>query len=271
MALSHMELGQMLEAAVVAARLAGQRAMEEQRYITRSIKNGNELVTQADPICQKLIIDQLRQDYPDHGFLAEEGSGGKLMKLAPRSDQAIWWVIDPIDGTNNFACGLLCFSVSIAAFYQGRPVAAVIFDPATESMFTAIQDGDTQLNGTRIQVNSETLTPFAEFGIDSHIDPRTENGVRSMMAQARIRCLGSTALHLAYVAKGAFIGAVTTVSKLWDIAAGILLIEQAGGRLTDLDGNPLAAVDLDNYDGKPIPVLAANVKTQSDLLKVFNK
>ena len=128
MTLSNTELSRMLEAAVVAARLAGQRAMEELRYVARSVKNGSELVTQADPICQKIIIDRIRETYPDHGFLAEEGTDGKPLKLAPRSDEAIWWIIDPIDGTNNYANGLLCFSVSIAAFYEGRPVVAVIFD-----------------------------------------------------------------------------------------------------------------------------------------------
>lgn len=87
MTLSHTELSQMLETAVVAARLAGQRAMEELRYVARSIKNGTtggEMVTQADPICQKLIIDRIRENFPDHGFLAEEGTDGKPLKWLPR-------------------------------------------------------------------------------------------------------------------------------------------------------------------------------------------
>jgi len=89
------------------------------------------------------------------------------------------------------------------------------------------------------------------------------------MAKGRIRCLGSTALHLAYVALGSLIGAVTTVSKLWDIAAGMLLVEQAGGRMTDLAGQPLPPIDVETYDGRPCPILAAAAKTHPELLSYF--
>jgi myo-inositol-1(or 4)-monophosphatase len=259
----------MLETAVVAARLAGQRAMEEQRYISRSIKNGVELVTQADPICQKIIIDRIREAYPDHGFLAEEGTDGKPLMWAPRGDQAIWWIIDPIDGTNNYANGLLCFSVSIAAFFEGRPVVAVIFDPTTESMFTAVRDGDAQLNTARIAVNDDGIDTFSQFAVEGTANPNIDNGMRTLWEKCRIRCLGSTALHLAYVARGALIGAISTGGKLWDIAAGILLVECAGGNVTDPAGNPLPAVDLTQYDGGKMPVLASNGKTQKELLNCF--
>lgn len=271
MTLSYTELRQMHEAAVVAARLGGQRAMEELRYVSRTVKNGGELVTQADPICQKIIIDRIREAYPDHGFLAEEGTDGKPLKWTPRGDQAVWWVIDPIDGTNNYANGLLCFSVSIAAFIEGRPVVAVVFDPATDSMFTAVHDGDTQLNTVRITAGQDGITKFALFGIDSNANPRTDQAVCRLMSTCRIRALGSTALHLAYVARGALIGAVTHSARLWDIAAGILLVEQAGGQVTDLDGNPLPSFDLDQYDGEQYPVLAATKKTHPELLTLFKQ
>lgn len=271
MTLSNTELSRMLEAAVVAGRLAGQRAMEELRYIARSVKNGTELVTQADPICQKIIIDRIRENYPDHGFLAEEGPDGKPLKWAPRGEEAIWWVIDPIDGTNNYANGLLCFSVSIAAYYEGRPIVAVIFDPATESMFTAVQDGDAQLNTVRISVNDDKIDKFAQFGIDSTPHHLTADAVGKLFGRCRIRCLGSTALHLAYVARGSLIGAVTTSGRLWDIAAGMLLIERAGGKITDLNGNPIGPIDPAQDDGKHYPLLAAAPKTQAELLNLFKK
>lgn len=274
MTLSHTELSPMLETAVVAARLAGQRAMEELRYVARSIKTGTtgaEMVTQADPICQKLIIDRIRENYPDHGFLAEEGTDGKPLKWAPRGEEAIWWIIDPIDGTNNYANGLLCFSVSIAAFYKGRPIVAVIFDPANDSMFTAVQDGDAQLNTARITVNDDKFDKFALFAIEGIAHPLADQGVRAVAAQCRTRCLGSTALHLAYVARGSLIGAISVSGKLWDIAAGMLLIEQAGGKITTLDGTPLGPIDPAQYDGQPYPLLAATPTTQSDLLKLFKQ
>ncbi len=269
MNLSRLQLSEMLETAVVAARLAGRRAMEELRYIHTTIKNNAELVTHADPICQELIISRIKETFPDHGFIAEEGSNGKMFRVAPREDQSIWWVIDPIDGTNNYAHGLLEFCVSIAAMYNGRPVVAVIFDPATESMFTAASETDAMFNSTRINVSDEGINQFASFAIDSHSDPATDKGVRQMMEQTRFRCLGSTALHLAYVAKGSLIGAVTTTAKLWDFAAGALLIERAGGKFTGIDGKELFPADMEEYRGEKFRILAANNKTSADLLKIF--
>lgn len=267
--LSQTDLSRMLETAIVAARLAGQRAMEELRYVARSVKEGAELVTQADPICQKIIIDRIRENYPDHGFLAEEGSDGKPLKWAPRGEEAVWWIIDPIDGTNNYANGLLCFSVSIAAFCEGRPVVAVVFDPATESMFTAVRDGDAQLNTVRITVNEEKLDKFAQFAFEGTPNAMSDQGVRAVSEKCRIRCLGSTALHLAYVARGALVGAVSVSGKLWDIAAGILLVEQAGGKISDLSGNSVCPIDPAQYDGGRYSLLATNSQRHTDLLNIF--
>ena len=269
MGLSNMQISGMLETAVVAARLAGQRAMEELRYIHTTIKNNVELVTHADPICQSLIISRIKENFPDHGFIAEEGSDGKMFRVAPRENQSFWWVIDPIDGTNNYAHSLLGFCVSIAAMYEGRPVVGVIFDPATESMFTAAADMDAQLNSSRINVSDENINEFASFAIDSHNDPATDKGVRQMMEQTRFRCLGSTALHLAYVAKGSLIGTATATARLWDFAAGALLVERAGGKITGIDGKELFPADMENYKGENFTILAANNKTSADLLKIF--
>ena len=97
MGLQHSDISRMLEVAVVAARLAGQRAMEELKYIKTSIKNNEEIVTQADAICQDLIMATIKETYPDHGFIAEEGPEGKMLVQAPRTDDPVWWIIDPID------------------------------------------------------------------------------------------------------------------------------------------------------------------------------
>jgi len=146
MPIEQRDLSRMLETAIVAARLAGQHAMEEINYIKASVKNATELVTQADARCQKIIIDRIKENYPDHGFIAEEGEQGKIFKQPPRGDQQFWWAIDPIDGTNNFAHRMLFFTVSIAVIYQGQPIVGVIFEPATDSMFTAVKGGEAQLN-----------------------------------------------------------------------------------------------------------------------------
>jgi len=265
----HTHIRSMLETAVVAARLAGQRAMEEIRYVKSSIKDGREMVTQADGICQKIIIDRIKESYPDHGFLGEEGGAQGIFRQPPRGSEDIWWVIDPIDGTNNYAHGLLCFVVSIAAFWKGKPVVAVIFDPATESMYTATEDTGAQRNDSPIRVTEEPLSRFSSFGIDSHFRPEMAGAIRTMMESTRFRNLGTTALHLAYVAKGAMIGTITTDAKLWDVAAGAFLVETAGGIVTDLRGQRIFPIDLAEDAGQPIVMLSANRKTHPELLKLF--
>ena len=269
MSIPHTELSQMLETAIVAARLAGQRAMEELRYIRKILKNNEEMVTQADPICQKIIIDRIRETYPDHGFIAEEGKDGKLLSIPPRSDESIWWVIDPIDGTNNFANSLLCFSVSIAAMQDGKPILGAIFDPTTDSMYTAALDMDAQLNGSRITVNEDPFSLFASFGIDSHPYPETNEGSKKVMDLTRFRALGSTALHMAYVAKGAMIGMACASPKLWDIAAGAVIIERAGGIVTDINGSNPFLVALENYNAERFAIIATNKKIHDETLKLF--
>lgn len=270
--LSATQLSQMLETAVVAARLAGQRALEELSYVSRSMKNGVELVTQADPICQKIIIDQIRQSFPDHGFLGEEGLDGKFLKMPPRDPQMpVWWVIDPIDGTNNYANGILNFTVSIAAMVRGKPVVGVVFEPATESMFTALENEPAFFNTKRVSVNEDPISKLTCFGIDSNVHPALNDGVRKIMELTRIRALGSTALHLAYVAKGGFIGSITVFSKLWDIAAGALLVQQAGGIVSDLSGKPLFPIDLEAYHGQECPTLTATPTVYRQILSFFGK
>jgi myo-inositol-1(or 4)-monophosphatase len=270
MKLSYTEISRLLETAIVAARLAGARAMEELRYTRPTIKSEDELVTQADPICQKIIMDQIRETYPDHGFIAEEGTEGKCLKLPPRASD-FWWVIDPIDGTNNFANGLLCFTVSIAVFYEGRPIVGVIFEPSTDSMYTAAEGMEAQLNGSRIQVCSQEICQFASFGIDTHCNPAEEPGIVEMFKKTRVRCLGSTALHLAYVAKGSMIGSICCNSKLWDIAAGIILIERAGGFVDSPDLDQLYPIDLHAYEGRQMSILTSTPKTRERLLELFKK
>src|SRR4030042_4752900 len=170
MKLEQRDLSMMRETAIVAARLAGQKAMEEIDFIKSSVKNGNELVTQADSKCQKIIIDRIKEIYPDHGFIAEEGTEGKIFKQPPRGDERIWWIIDPIDGTNNFAHRMLLFTVSIGVMYEDTPIVGVIFEPATESMYTAVKNEEAQLNGRRINAGEETINGFASVGPASHFE-----------------------------------------------------------------------------------------------------
>ncbi len=269
MILEQRDLSAMLETAIVAARLGGQRAMEEISFIKVSIKNNNELVTQADARCQRIIVNRIKENYPDHGFIAEEGSEGKIFKQPPRGAEPLWWVIDPIDGTNNFAHQMLSFAVSIAVMHNGEPVVGVIFDPATESMFTAVKGGEAQLNGRRITASENKMDSFSSVGLDSHFDDGVPGWACEIMQKTRFRNLGTTALQLAYVAKGSFVAAIVNRPKLWDIAAGALIAEAAGAVVSDWQGGKIFPVDLDIYEGGELQVLTANKKVHAELLRLI--
>ncbi|HUT30437.1 MAG TPA: inositol monophosphatase [Sedimentisphaerales bacterium] len=263
------DLSAMLETALVAARLAGQRAMEEIDFVKVSVKNGSELVTQADGRCQQIIIARIKEAYPDHGFIAEEGADGGIFKQPPRGSQPVWWVIDPIDGTTNFAHKMPVFTVSVAAMYSGKPIVGVVFDPATESMFTAVIDGEAQLNGRRITAGDETISKLACIGLDSHYDEGVPAWTCELMRRARFRNLGTTALQLAYVARGSLVAAIANQPRIWDIAAAALIAERAGAIVSDWQGAPIFPIDLDACKGEQLRVIAANRKVHSEILDLM--
>jgi len=270
MVLEQKDLSQMLETAIVAARLAGQKAIEESNYIKISIKNNKELVTQADALCQQIIIERIKETHPDHGFIAEEGDCGRIFKQPPRGADQIWWIIDPIDGTNNFAHGLLSFSVSIGAMYQGQPVVGVVFEPATDSMFTAVKGDEARLNGRRITAGKESMNKFSSVGLDNNFDNGVPGWVCEIMQRARFRNLGSTALQFAYVAKGSLVATIASSPKLWDIAAGAVIAETAGAVVSDWQGRKIFPLDLASYNGQELKIIAANKKVHTELLKLLS-
>ena len=267
MGLEQQDLSRILETAIVAARLAGQRAMEEIDYVKATLKNETELVTEADRRCQQIIVDRIRETFPDHGFIGEEGEPGQIFKRAPRGEPALWWVIDPIDGTNNFAHGIRILAVSIGVFFEGRPIAGVIFDPATDSMYTAVTGGEAQLNGRRLQSSTDDVGPLTSVGLDSHFGNAVPPWVQALMIRCRYRNFGTTALQMAYVASGGLVGTVACTPKLWDIAAGALIAEAAGAVTTNWQGQPLFPLDLDTYEGRAFQVLTANKTAHPKLVE----
>ena len=269
MGIEQKDLSRLLETAIVAARLAGQRAMEELNYVKASVKNGNELVTQADMHCQEIIIDRIKETYPDHGFIAEEGADGKIFKQAPRGSEAFWWVIDPIDGTNNFAHGILLFTVSVAVMHEGEPIVGVVFEPATDSMFTAFKGGAAQLNSRRIVASEDGMDSFTSVGLDSHFEDGVPQWACDIILRTRFRNLGTTALHLAYVAKGSLVATIVSHPKLWDIAAGALIAQAAGAIVCTAKGEDVFPIELDTYDGRELDVIATNKKDREELLRML--
>ncbi|MHC4265929.1 MAG: inositol monophosphatase family protein [Planctomycetota bacterium] len=270
MTIDHGKLSRILETAIVAARLAGQRAVEEMEFTKASFKNSEELITQADCICQKIIIDRIKEAYPDHGFIAEEGPDGALFKQPPRSSDKIWWIIDPIDGTNNFAHKIPIFCISIAAMSEGRPIVGVIFAPALESMFTAFEGGDAQLNSRTITASKDDMKDLTSIGIDSLFKEEVPQWAQEIIKRTMYRNLGTAALQMAYVGNGSLIANINTGTKLWDMAAGTLIAKCAGALATNWKGQDLFPVDIDAYKGEVFDVLVANKKVHPQLVKLLN-
>lgn len=197
-----------------------------------------DIVTEADREVEQLIRDRLRAERPDDGFLGEETG-------AERGSSGYTWVVDPIDGTVNYAYGIPGYSVSIAVV-EGEPdpehwqgVAAAVFAPALGELFTAVRGEGAWLEGRRLAVNTETPAG-ALLATGFGYDPSTHEGdiatVRRAMTIARdIRRMGSAAIDLAYLAAGRLDGFFERGLKAWDFAAGALLVQEAGGVVSRLD------------------------------------
>ena len=245
----------MLNTAVKAARAAGGiilRNIDRIDTLTISTKSRNDYVSEVDRMAEAEIIRILGRAYPEHGFLGEESGG--------RSDGAEYqWVIDPLDGTTNFLHGVPQYAVSIALRRGGHFEQAVVYDPLKDELFTASRGGGAQLNGRRIRVSPARSLEGALLGTgipfrdDQDLDLYLETLRVMVPGTAGVRRAGSAALDLAYVAAGRFDGFWEFGVKKWDIAAGILLVQEAGGLVGDLYGG------LDHYENGDILCGSAGV------------
>lgn len=225
-----------VEAALAAGRL--QRTFFRSDFAIRK-KGPIDLVTEADVAVEQDIRARLARHFPTHTVLGEEAA-----QSAPDGASRYRWIVDPIDGTTNFAHGLALFCVSIALEIDGRVEVGVIYEPIGDELFTAERGEGARLNGTRIHVTRESSL------IDSLLVtgfPYTADGARQeqlaifteFLARAQaVRRLGSAALDLSYVAAGRFDAFWEQALNPWDVAAGALLVEEAGGRVTDFGGGP---------------------------------
>jgi len=229
-----------LNIAIKAARRAGQiinRASNDLDRLEISTKNPNDFVTEVDKAAEAAIIETLLEAYPTHGILAEESG-----RQAGKGDEACQWIIDPLDGTTNFIHGLPQYAVSIALFKGGVAEQAVVYDPCRNELFTASKGGGAFLNERRIRVSRRAKLQAALIGTGfpyrmfEHIDLYL--GIFKELAQktAGQRRPGAASLDLAYVACGRYDGFWEFGLAPWDIAAGSLLISEAGGLISDLRG-----------------------------------
>lgn len=208
---------------------------------THSIKfktNELNLVTETDKASERLITDFIRKKYPTHGILAEEGS--ELNKSAE-----YLWVIDPLDGTTNFAHGLPIFSVSIGVQRNGETIVGVVYDVMRDVIYSAEMGSGSFENRRRIQVSkndnlghSMLVTGFP-YDVKDNPDKAYERFIAFLKEARAIRRLGSAAIDFCYIANGAFDGFWEVSLHPWDICAGKLIVEEAGGHVTDFDGNKI--------------------------------
>ena len=231
----------MLNIAVRAARKAGNliaKHYETPDSVETSQKGSNDFVTNVDKAAEAVIIDTIRKSYPQHTIITEE-SGEHVGE-----DLDVQWVIDPLDGTTNFLRGIPHFAVSIACKYRGRLEHAVIIDPVRQEEFTASRGRGAQLNGRRLRVSGRTSLEGALLGTgfpfrDNQMD-NLDNYLgmfRDLTGQtAGIRRAGAASLDLAYVAAGRFDAFWESGLSEWDMAAGALLIQEAGGLVSDFTG-----------------------------------
>ena len=199
-----------------------------------SSKGRNDYVSQADVEAERAVLDVLTRAYPDHGIIAEESG--------EREGSEYTWVIDPLDGTTNFLHGFPMFAVSVAVKRAGVLEHGVVYDPLHDEMFTASRGEGAQLNGKRIRVSTTrklapsllgTGFPFRDLGI---IEPWMRSFQSLLPKTSGIRRAGAAALDLAYVAAGRLDGFWEFGLKPWDMAAGALLIREAGGLVADVSG-----------------------------------
>lgn len=229
----------MMNIAVRAAREAGSiiaRNADQIDTLTISKKAENDFVSEVDRRAEQAIIRTLHKAYPDHAILAEESG--------THEGNDYEWIIDPLDGTTNFVHGFPHFAVSIALRHKNRLEQAVVYDPMREELFTASRGSGAQLNGKRIRVTERrglegallgTGIPFREEHM-VYMEPYLQMMQALIPGSAGIRRAGSAALDLAYVAAGRLDGFWEIGLNPWDMAAGVLLIEEAGGLISDLTG-----------------------------------
>lgn len=226
--------------------------------------NKHDLVTEYDKKTETFLIEFIKGHFPDHTFLGEE------FGLSHKNSDVIQWVIDPIDGTLNFARNIPFFSISIAATFQGKPLSGVVYSPMLSEMFVAEKGNGAYLNGKKLQVTNISIVSEAVLatGFPPNVMENPGSCIQLFDRFAKlgspIRRLGSAALDLCYVAAGRYDGFWEIILQPWDFAAGMLIVQESGGIVTDFDNNTLSTLN-------PTCVLASNKILHPHMLDHLNQ
>ena len=271
-----MSLAHDLQFAIDLARGAGRIVMDQYGKVERLTKTHaaakEEAVTDADRASQRYIVAGLRRRFPDDGVVGEESDTGQSITFECHDPRGRNWVIDPIDGTNNFIAGLGAFAVCIGLLDRGEPVLGVVYDVTRDLAYSAARGEGAWLGTKRLRAADTPLSDSSMLMITSNVigpDGKCPAWGARWLAQTnwKLRILGSAALEAVQVAAGVAHGAVTVNGKLWDAAAPAAVVLEAGGVMTDFTGRPVFPFDLTRYQGAKVPFLAAAPAAHPVLLR----
>jgi myo-inositol-1(or 4)-monophosphatase len=271
-----MSLSHDLQFAVDLARGAGKIVRQQYGKVERLTKThaaaSDEAVTEADRAAQRQIVAGLRARFHDDGIIGEESDTGTSITFECRNPNGRNWVIDPIDGTNNFIAGLGAFCVCIGLLDAGEPVLGVVYDVTRDQMYAAAKGQGAWLDGKQVRaldtpLGASSLVMMTSNLIDAFgaCPPWATKWIGQ--TDWKMRILGSAALEAVQVAAGVAHGAVTVNGKLWDCVAPAAIVIEAGGLITNLKGQRIFPFDLRNYQGAKVPFLAAGKLAHGELLK----
>ncbi len=254
-----------LDACCHAARAGGQQLEAWRNKFTTRNKSKNDLVTDADFASQQAIHDYLYERFPDHRFVGEENID---LPMTGNTQSEFLWIVDPLDGTLNYVHQLPFWSVSVALMRGEQVIAGAVYDPWLDELYSASLETPAKLNGNLLQSSAcekiEDALLIASLPTNVQRDSTDIADVVNLFCTARsVRRLGSAALNLCYVAAGRADGYWATNLKLWDMAAGWLIVERAGGVVTNLAGDP---IDLD----RPALVASANATLGKQIRNAVN-
>ncbi|MFC1513924.1 inositol monophosphatase family protein [candidate division KSB1 bacterium] len=250
--------------ACYAAEEAGKILMNGlKKRVSIEYKGRIDLVTNVDKESQECILSILQNHFPNHDYLAEEEENHQT------NNSEFLWVIDPLDGTTNYSHGYNCFSISIALLYNNEIILGIVYDPWSNELFHALHEKGAYLNNAPIKVSEESVLErsllVTGFPYDIKESSITNLGLFNhliMKAQA-VRRDGSAALDLAYLAAGRFDGFWELKLHPWDVAAGALIVREAGGIISDFAGN--------EFDIKSFDVLATNEKIHKHMIRAISE
>jgi myo-inositol-1(or 4)-monophosphatase len=271
-----MSLAHDLQYAIELARGAGRIVLDQYGKVERLTKTHaaatEEAVTEADRASQRYIVAGLRRRFPDDGLVGEESETGTSITFECTDPRGRNWVIDPIDGTNNFIAGLGAFAVCIGLLERGEPVLGVVYDVTRDLAYAAARGEGAWLGTKRLRVPQTPLSDSSMIMTTSNAlgaDGKCPAWAGRWVAQTnwKIRMLGSAAIEAAQVAAGVAHGAITVNGKLWDAAAPAALVLEAGGVMTDFAGRPVFPFDLTRYQGAKVPFVAAGPAAHATLLR----